>query len=316
MNAQTGNHYNHVRRTPRHFCSSLLKKRNLSYTVFLYSLLLLTGCFGPETPQEVTKAFWNSVINNNHKGVIRYSTLGNDQSYDGFTQDWSGFQPSWGRIVIDGNEATIVADFLKENGSDKNSRRVITYLIKEQHDWKVDYVRTNRHLTGGSFANLLELFDQIGEDVSNHFKSSTDTLSEDIERLSEQFMQLSNEIGEQTSRHLENYAEQLRQKLKELSDSVQRALKEQDQQLSPKDRWTMNAVIANLNNSCDQLADPGFDAIANSSQTVALASRQLASVDNGVLKNYKTKWRAWEQEFEATMQQALFDLSTLAEDRT
>lgn len=69
------------------------------------TLLLVSACFSPKTPQEVTQAFWQAVIEDDKAGVVKYSTLANEKSYARFSHDWNGYQPRWGKLVIDQTRA-------------------------------------------------------------------------------------------------------------------------------------------------------------------------------------------------------------------
>ena len=56
--------------------------------------LVLSACGKPETPQEVSQVFWQSVIDNDIAAVVKHSTLGSEKGYDAFSRDWTGMIPS------------------------------------------------------------------------------------------------------------------------------------------------------------------------------------------------------------------------------
>lgn len=70
-------------------------KSHYLVTTLLVSLAL-SGCGNPETPQEVTQAFWEAVIESDAKTAAELSTLVDESGFDGFSLDWEGAETSWG----------------------------------------------------------------------------------------------------------------------------------------------------------------------------------------------------------------------------
>ena len=63
---------------------------------------ILTGCFRPDSPQDVAREFWKSVITQQVDNVIQYSTLVDAKSYDSFNKKWDGKE--WQTIAKEGEE--------------------------------------------------------------------------------------------------------------------------------------------------------------------------------------------------------------------
>lgn len=70
--------------------------------IVLCAALLLTACMALKTPQEVAQRFWESAIADDADGAVEHSTPVRARDYDAFSRDWSGFQPAWGKVVIEG----------------------------------------------------------------------------------------------------------------------------------------------------------------------------------------------------------------------
>lgn len=66
----------------------------------LCAVLMLSAC-SEKTPQETAELFWEAVISNDAADALKYSTLTDPREYDGFTRNWTGYQASWGKIVIE-----------------------------------------------------------------------------------------------------------------------------------------------------------------------------------------------------------------------
>ena len=290
-----------------------MKNLYLRIVGLLYSVLLLSACFAHKTPQEVADIFWESVISNDVQDVVKYSTLTSASGYDGFSQDWSGYQLSWGRVVIDGDEASIVSELAKLDSSGADNRKFVTYLIRQDEEWKVDYVRTGEDLRGGLFANLFGQLDQLGKNISDQFRTSSKGFSAEMERMSEEFEGLSHEIGEQASESIKRYGEDLRRSIDELAESARRALKEQEENLSDRDRRVLNEVVVNLNQDSENLSRPSVQSISEGSKNLGKAQQQLESVDDEVVGKYKEEWHEWGEKVEADLRKILDELSASAE---
>lgn len=272
--------------------------------------LLLTGCFSQQTPQQVTQVFWQSVISNNAKDAVKYSTLTDEQGYDGFSRDWSGLQPSWGKVVIDGKHASIVSRFSKVDSSGTHNRKLITHLVQHNEQWKVDYARTRKEMRGDSLENL---FNQLGRTLSDQLTASSKELGAEVERMSEELESIAGSINQQASESINRYAEDLRKSINELAESVQRALKEQRKNLSDKDRRELNEVVYNLNKDSEKLSRPGILSITEGSKSVGKAQQRLVAMDDGAVGEYKQQWRQWREEFEADVHKIFTEFSSIAE---
>lgn len=273
------------------------------------SILLLSACGAQKPPQEVAQTFWESVIRNDTKNAVKYSTLTGAQDYDSFSRNWGDFRPSFGRVIIDGDEANIVSEFSRPDNSGAHSRNFVTYLVRQNDEWKVDYSRTGRALRGGALASLFGQLDQLGNEISDQFRASSKDLSEEMGRMNEQFADLSGTISQQASESLRRYGKKLSRSIRGLADSVQRALEEHERRLSDRDRRVLTEVASDLNEGSENLSHPTIQSITDAGKTVGTAQRQLASTDDQALGQYKEQWREWEETFEADMHKALKELS-------
>jgi len=257
----------------------------------------------------VAQTFWESVIRNDTKNAVKYSTLTGAQDYDSFSRNWGDFRPSFGRVIIDGDEANIVSEFSRPDNSGAHSRNFVTYLVRQNDEWKVDYSRTGRALRGGALASLFGQLDQLGNEISDQFRASSKDLSEEMGRMNEQFADLSGTISQQASESLRRYGKKLSRSIRGLADSVQRALEEHERRLSDRDRRVLTEVVSDLNEGSENLSHPTIQSITDAGKTVGTAQRQLASTDDQAVGQYKEQWREWEETFEADMHKALKELS-------
>lgn len=275
-------------------------------------VLMLSACIGEKTPQEVAHSFWGSVISNDANGAVKYSTLTDVNQYDGFDRDWKGLTPTWGRIVIEGEQASIVSRFSDTENPAHDGLTFATFLVRQDDEWKVDYARTGKELRGGALGQLFGQLKRIGESLSSQFNATSDDLGVKMERLGEELEELSGSLGEQASESIEKYSEGLRRSIDELAESARRALKEHEKQLSEEDRRALQEVVADLDQNSDQLSEPSFQSIAHSRETVTAAQQQLNAIESENIGSFKRQWKEWGGEYEADVRKILGELSAVA----
>src|SRR5690554_4635113 len=114
-------------------------------SLFFFPLLALSvlfaGCTGPESPQEVSEAFWQAVLKADANDASEYSTLVDEAAFDSFERNWDNVQVEWGRVVIDDHLATVATTLSGVQGREE-ALETVTYLVQKNGDWLVDYYRT------------------------------------------------------------------------------------------------------------------------------------------------------------------------------
>jgi len=271
--------------------------------------LLLSACMGPKTPQDVAEAFWQAVIDDDTRRVVRYSTLTDAQAYDGFARDWTGYRPAWGRVVIEGDRASIASEFSKAGGTAQDCREFVTYLVRQDDRWRVDYARTADSVRGDVISNLLGKLSELGSEISKQWEASTRELDAEVARMTEEFEALADLLGARASESIDKYADVLRQHLEELQESIDRALREKDDELSDRDRRLLQEVAADLDQTGEGLADPSVESIADGGRAAGEAQARLDTTDDDVTGEYKRRWHEWGERFEAEMRRLLNELS-------
>ena len=140
----------------------------LPFLGLLIILFGLTACFEQKTPQEVSEVFWQAAIDNNLDDIIKYSTLNETQAYEGFSQNLQQMEVSSGKIIIDGNLASIDTTLTNQNDSEEEKKNFRTYLVLQNEEWTVDYAQTREDMRGDIVSNL---FDQLGQLGEKYFKT-------------------------------------------------------------------------------------------------------------------------------------------------
>jgi hypothetical protein len=296
-----------------------MKSLFLRFATSVFIIAMMTACTGPKTPQETAAAFWEAVEDGDAGDAVRYSTLTDEKEYDGFGRDWKGLKPAWEKIVIEGDKANIVTGFSAPDTSKKERRSVITYLVRQDGKWKVDYARTAEGMKGGVFSTLMGELSKIGEQLSIQFTASSEVIREDMQRemetMREKMEALSESLNRQANESIKRYGEALRESIDELGASAQEALEENEERLSEKDRQVLDEVAGDMEAQSDELSEPDADRIAEGTENAAKAQQKLLTLDEKTIGKYKEQWIEWRKQFEAQAQRFLDELNDALQER-
>lgn len=271
--------------------------------------LILPACFAPKTPQEVTQSFWEAVTRDDTGDIVEYSTLTDPSHYDGFGKEWGGYHPSWGKVIIEGDRASIDCEFAGPANSGMKNRVFTTYLVRRNDLWLVDYDRTGEALRGGALGSLISSLSRLGDDLTKQFHSTADEFNARMEEMGRELEQLSSEFSQQAEESIERSAEELRKSIQELEDSINRALREKGDSLSDKDRRVLQEVSADLDRQREGLSEPTAESIASSSKGIGSAQSRLDELENDSLSTYREQWQELTEQFEKDMREMLEELS-------
>ena len=273
--------------------------------------ILLTGCFGPESPQEVTHEFWEAVITHNNEDALEYSTLIDLNRYNAFNRKWDGYQVVTGKLMIDANQAEVETKLSQINKTGEQDIKVTTYLIKQDKKWKVDYVRTAKLLEGDGhlFGQFLGQLDQLSKNLSSALNESSKKFSIEMQRLEDELKLFSQSTSDEANKILEHHGDKLKQRLKELAESIDRALKEHEDTLTDDEKSTLLKVSDDLEKNQQTLSEPTVNNINQSNRHIINVQQQLNKINNEKIAGYKKQWNKWQDSFEAEVQALLDDLS-------
>jgi len=160
---------------------------------FLLLASLVSGCQTPTQPEQVTAAFWQAMIKHDLNRAKHFVRQADSNTLTPLEQDLSGAQLSTGKIIIEKPHAR-VETILQYNGQKK---MFTTYLVLENHAWKVDANRTLRNFSGDVFENLLnnlsimgeQLNQQLDKEIIPQFQHEAESLGQKLQKQLEQFNQ-------------------------------------------------------------------------------------------------------------------------------
>ena len=261
----------------------------LAYSSLTCLALTLAGCFGAQTPEEAATDFWDAVIANDRDAVVDTSTLTDPNDFDGFEQNWNGYQPEWGKIVIEGREARIDTTLSNADGDDRD---VTTWLVQQDDEWLVDYPRTARSARGGLFGNLLNRVSDISQELGNRFSRSAEETNQKLDQLLQELEENQETFSQQADDALSTYSAQLEQSLQAMDKSIQQALDEQATRLSKAEKETLQAASKELEMRLESLDPESIESALENSKALAEIRDSLEQLDADKLEKQKKEWQA------------------------
>ncbi|EON93282.1 hypothetical protein MARLIPOL_04590 [Marinobacter lipolyticus SM19] len=276
--------------------------------VWVSLVILVSACTKPNTPQEVAAAFWQAMAENDASDVVELSTLDNDSAFDSYERDWADVVPSYGRVVIDGTEASIVTRLPAESAGGNERREVMTYLVEQQGQWLVDYERTGEAIMNPSpFSGLMGQLSEISDRIAANFSSSSSDMEQRLNDMARELEAYSNDVARRADEAIKEYGQVLQDYMEELEESVNRAL-EENQQAPEGDRKNLEQAAKDLESGSEQLAEPSLEALASATRTLTETGQRLAEVGSDSFERNRDEWAATLQEIRERSEEFFQDL--------
>lgn len=280
-----------------------MKANYLVVPTTLLLALALTGCDDPETPQEVTQAFWEAVFESDAETAAELSTLVDESGFDSYSLDWEGVEVSWGRVTVDNQEAsidTIFSDLPRLKGE---KLETTTHLVRINERWQVDYYRTGDDIgTDIQIGGLMGSFRELGDKLRSRLADESAKANQEFERLVDELSAYSEETREEMSALIEQYGENLEQRMNELSRSLEEAL-EQNPSASEEERNTLEEARKNLKRQQDALDEQKPDSIAEVSKELARIQEQLSELPDQSFEHLKEQLQRWSRDLNRELEQ-------------
>lgn len=192
-------------------------KQSPAYLAGLFILLLLlAGCQTAKTPDEVTAAFWEALIDGNLKTAKTYSTPASRDliEKEPYLEDAS---VETGQISINGSASsveTIVT--LASNGETGRSLTFNTVLEKEHDKWLIDYRQTLINISSLPFNVILRSLQEIGDVLHKQLErqlpfieKQVESFGQELERQLPLIKKQVESLGQELEKQLDEFGRQL-----------------------------------------------------------------------------------------------------------
>jgi len=160
----------------------------------LFCFLLLTGCHQTQQekpPEQITLLFWSAMANNDLQAARQLATEDSQALLSKATGPQVEASPDLtiGEIRIQGSQATVATESLSSNQKPQQTLEFLTYLARENEQWKVDYPQTLHNMPGENIRKLTESLKKLGETFNKHLEEQVPLIEKEIDQFAGQLQQ-------------------------------------------------------------------------------------------------------------------------------
>ena len=158
-------------------------------------VLVLSGCQHPNTPDSATNLFWLAILADDLQSARNLATRDSETLINPVEPSWKKADVQLGEIRINDNVASVQTTIVPQS---TQPFTLLTYLIKEDGEWKIDYKRTRYSLPGAIFEGLFKSLNKIGETFAKELEKELPMIEKEFktfgEQLKKQLEQLDREL--------------------------------------------------------------------------------------------------------------------------
>ncbi len=160
----------------------------------LFCLLLLTGCHQAQQakpPEQITTLFWSAMVNNDLPAARQLATQNSQSILAEAVGPQIQASPTLttGEIKIQGQQATVATESALSDQEPRQTVAFLTYLARENGQWKVDYPETLHNMPGERVRKLRESLKQLGETFNKHLEEQIPLIEKEIDLFAKQLQQ-------------------------------------------------------------------------------------------------------------------------------
>ena len=146
-------------------------------------------------PDQVTKSFWQALLVEDLQTAKKYATEESQERIELPDASWKNATVRIGEIRISDQNATVETVIFLQSKTELPPFSLLTYLIKEQGAWKVDFNRTRHSFPGGIFEGLFKSLQNLGETFSKELEKEIPLLEKELESFSRDLKEQLDEFG-------------------------------------------------------------------------------------------------------------------------
>ena len=107
-----------------------------------------------------------------------------------------------GEIKIQGPRATVLTESVLSDQEPRQNMEFLTYLARENEQWKVDYPKTLHNMPGENIRKLTESLKKLGETFNRHLEEQIPLIEKEIDLFAEQLQQQIEQFNHDLERSL------------------------------------------------------------------------------------------------------------------
>ncbi|MDM3869941.1 hypothetical protein QSV34_01095 [Porticoccus sp. W117] len=181
--------------------------------VWLFCVLSLAGCTNNDSPQAVSKQFWQAMAAGDVDAAKALATKG---SMDGISisDDRRIEGLHIGDVSLGENEQTslVATSFDSVNNNSRITLSFDTVVEQHQGQWRVNFTRTTQSMLGSSFQQLQ---DALAETISE----AGDAIGEAVDGALDDAVREMSSVLQDTARDMQQAADDIRAELEQLKQN-------------------------------------------------------------------------------------------------
>jgi hypothetical protein len=231
--------------------------------------------------------------------VLAYSTLQSTAGYDAFSRGWEKMTPSLGAQFIDGDQAHVNTRITTSDATAASPLEFVTYLVKSEDGWKVDYARTAEAVRiSGAVVDFVSRVTSLGENIQRQLEASSADIASRLTLFVDQLDKLSGHYQQHADQAIDAAAASMGRLLEEFTTSLEEAIEELDQAPGgDASRSQLEESAESLQSSSEALQNPSIETIASTGQQLVIVSDKLAQLGDQKLQHYRRRWEQLAEEF-------------------
>lgn len=159
-------------------------------------LFILNGCQTALSPEQVTTAFWEAMVQGDLESARKHATR-ETQHLVTKQQNLEGASLKTGAVVIDGPHAKVATVITLIKPENNKILSFDTVLLKENDQWKADYQQTLNNISILPFGELFKSLRGIGDAINKELEQQIPLFENQIKSFSEELIKQMDEFHRQ-----------------------------------------------------------------------------------------------------------------------
>ena len=193
----------------------------------------------PLTPSQTAQNFWAEVLADDDETASRYVTDASLTGLESLSKEVNETTDSFGEIRIKSDQASIETSLQYSQGANTEETLFMTYLQREEKNWRVDLFETTKSLKKSKdkhgLNKLVDDLEKLGQDFTKQMDEMRKNWEDAQPEIKKDLEELGKSVQEDVEGTIDKYGPEIEKNLQQLSDSLEEALKELQKSL-PQDK--------------------------------------------------------------------------------
>jgi len=211
-------------------------------------VFLIQACSStPLTPSQTAQHFWSAILAGDMNSANEYATDASKPLLNEKHQNYKNSSVAFGKIAMQSEQAKIETTIqpVDKKTAEKtsiatNSAAFETILVKQKQQWRVDFVETQKSYEQATQAKgvkrLVNDLNQLGHHFTNQLNDALQRWDEARPQIKKDLDNLGESVQKDLQGAIDKYGPELQHNLQEFTESIDKALKDLNKRLPPKEK--------------------------------------------------------------------------------